>query len=102
MRRVRFQPGGSIVAIFDDNNLSLVDTRSRRISSVLIDLDPNLLDEPPVRFLPNGVGLVAATRSGLQLIDLAGNTIAAIDRQAGSMPGSALLGVGTRTPWLSP
>ena len=103
VRRVRFQPGGSIVAIFDnDNNLSLVDTRSSGISSVLVDLDPSVLDEPPVRFLPNGAGLVAATRSGLQFIDLAGNNIVAIDRQAAPIPGNSLLGVGTRTPWRSP
>jgi hypothetical protein len=103
-RQVRFQPDGPLVAVLDDTHLTLIDTRSSQVIATVTDLGPIFLgnDELPLRFLPDGAGLVVTTPSGLAFLDLTGKTVATAVFEPGSTPGPFLLGVGHATPWQSP
>ncbi len=104
VRQVRFQPGGTLVAVYDYTELSLVDTVSMRTTHVAGDFNPGLFGggDSPVQFLPDGAGLVVRTRNGLQFVDLDGKTLATIALEPVPIPGPSLLGVGHATPWESP
>jgi hypothetical protein len=104
VRQLRFQPDGPLVALFDDTHLSLLDTRSMRITSVVTDFDPSPFGggESPVQFLPDGAGLVVSAQNGLRFLDVTGKTLATIALQAAPMPGPFVLGVGHAMPWQSP
>ena len=98
----RFQPDGPLIAIVRDRELSIldVDTGELRVNLLygIVDsgLGDNALLTSSVAFLPGGSGLVAATSSGVQLLDLSGHLLATVDMAPGAdgTQGPLLLGIG--------
>ncbi len=103
----RFQPDGPLIAIVRDRELSILDVDTGELRANLLhgigengsgDNGPghNGLLTSSVAFLPGGTGLVAATSSGVQLLDLSGHVLATVDLPAGAdgSPGPLLLGIG--------
>ncbi len=98
----RFQPDGPLVAIVRDRELSIlnVDTGELRANLLYGIVDTGVGDNglltSSVSFLPGGTGLVTATSSGVQLLDLSGHLLATVDLPPGSdgPSGPFLLGIG--------
>ena len=103
----RFQPDGPLVAVVRDRELSILDVDTGELRANLLygivdngfgdnGLGENGLLTSSVAFLPGGTGLVAATTSGVQLLDLSGHLLATVDLPPGAdgPPGPLLLGIG--------
>ncbi len=108
----RFQPDGPLIAIVRDRELSILDLDTGELRANLLygivdngfgdnglgdnGLGDNGLLTSSVAFLPGGTGLVAATSSGVQLLDLSGHVLATVDLppDADGPPGPLLLGIG--------
>ena len=101
----RFQPDGPLVAIVRDRELSILDVDTGELHANLLygivdngfgdnGLGDNGLLTSSVAFLPGGTGLVAATSSGVQLLDLSGHVLATVDLPPDGPSGPLLLGIG--------
>ena len=101
----RFQPDGPLVAIVRDRELSILNVDTGELHANLLygivdngfgdnGLGDNGLLTSSVAFLPGGTGLVAATSSGVQLLDLSGHVLATVDLPPDGPTGPLLLGIG--------
>ena len=95
---VRFEPDGPMIAIVhEDETLSLLNgVTGDEVPVVMSDhvpYDPTLALATNVTFLPDGQGLVAATSTGLVLIDHNGKFVTNLAARGGVM-GSSVIGTG--------
>jgi hypothetical protein len=95
---VRFDPDGPIIAIVhEDETLSLLNgVTGDEVPVVMSDrvpYDPTFPLATNVTFLPDGQGLVAATSTGLVLIDQNGKFVTNLPARGGVM-GSSVIGTG--------
>jgi hypothetical protein len=95
---VRFDPDSPTIAVVhDDETLSLLNgVTGVEVAVVMnghIPYDPTFLLATNVTFLPDGQGLIAATSTGLALIDQNGKFVTNLPARGGVM-GSSVIGTG--------